>query len=908
MNLPERPALDSISIDSLPDRFHPSEIEGPLNQWWESQGYLKAEDCSTKPPYSIVLPPPNVTGNLHIGHALNSTLQDLVIRFKRMQGFNVLWMPGTDHAGIATQSVVERNLKAEGLHRKTIGREEFVKKVWAWKNQFGNQIVEQLKGLGASCDWDRLTFTLDAGVSRAVRKVFVSLYQKKSIYRGLKLVNWSAPLETAVSDLEVEYKEVTGHLWHIRYPLTDPQSETTHLIIATTRPETLLGDTAICVHPTDERYQAFVGKTVQLPLCDRAVPIIADPYVETSFGSGVVKITPAHDFNDYKIALNHKLPLINILNKDGTLNSSVAAKYQGLSVSKAREAVVKDLESLKLIQKVEPYRHSVGFCSRSGSVIEPLLSEQWFMSVKNLAAPARAVVESGTIIFEPESWTKTYLHWMSIIEDWCISRQLWWGHRIPAWYCQKCDHVTVKEEDPSECEKCGSNLITQDEDVLDTWFSSALWPFSTMGWPKATETLKTFYPTNLLVTGHDIIFFWVARMIMMGLEFVEDVPFRKVLLHGLIRDIQGEKMSKSKDNSIDPLEMIKKYGADALRFTLLSQASTGRDLKFSEHRIEGYRNFMNKIWNAARFSLSAMSDFVAPADGTRALPSKSQLSATSQWMTYRLADVEKKMQRHLESFAFSEAAKTIYLFVWNDFCDWYLEFIKPVIYGNKVEERKTTQLVLAQTLNRIVRLLHPFTPFITESIYQKLPIRNESVMVDEYPSVENDQIWLSIASESAAFEIEAVKEVITAIRNIRGENRVSPAKKIKTILIPEDDHLQKIMSANKGSIQRLAGVDECEIGPNDNYTKCAVQRLRLGDASLTVVVPLEGLVDLIEELNRISKEIGKVQKNLQLLSVRLSNESYLSQAPKEIVEADKARVVELKEKLASLDESRNRLS
>lgn len=631
--------------EQLNDRYNPSEVESKTYQWWESSGFFKAEDKSTKPPFSIILPPPNVTGFLHMGHALDHTIQDLMIRWKRMKGFNALWLPGTDHAGIATQTVVERELKKEGITRHQLGREKFVEKVWEWKHQYGNRITQQMRRLGNSCDWDRLTFTLDEGVSEAVRKVFVSLYKKDWIYRGQRLVNWSGPLETAISDLEVEFKQVKGFLYHISYPLEDGSGS---LTVATTRPETLLGDSAVCVHPDDERYKHLIGKNVLLPLTKRKIKIIADTYVDPTFGSGVVKITPAHDFNDYKIGKTHHLEFINILNKKTELNEN-AGPYQGLKVADARKKVIEDLKAQNLLVKEEPYVNSVGHCSRSGAVVEPFLSEQWFVKTDKLAVPAQRVVESGTIRFEPESWTKTYLHWMNIIEDWCISRQLWWGHRIPAWHCEKCSHITVSETTPAACEKCQNTGLRQDEDVLDTWFSSALWPFSTMGWPKDNETQKTFYPTSTLVTGHDIIFFWVARMIMMGLEFKKDVPFRTVYIHGLIRDSQGRKMSKSLGNSIDPVDMIEKHGADALRFTLLAHLFSGKDLKFSEQRLEGYRNFMNKIWNATRFALSNLQDFEVPKEGIKALPSKANLSLFDQSLISKLQIVEKTVDEALEN-------------------------------------------------------------------------------------------------------------------------------------------------------------------------------------------------------------------------------------------------------------------
>lgn len=888
----------------LSDRYNPKDVEKQIYQWWEKQGYFQAEDVSTKPPFSVILPPPNVTGSLHLGHALDHTVQDVLVRWKRMSGYNTLWLPGTDHAGIATQTVVEKNLKkTEGKTRQDLGREKFVEKVWEWKQQYGNRIIEQMKRLGDSCDWNRHRFTLDEGVSRAVRKVFVDLYNKNAIYRGTRLINWSPSLESAISDLEVEYRETKGNLFHIRYDLEDGSG---HLVIATTRPETLLADSGVAVSPDDERYEDVIGKKVILPISGRKIPIFEDAHVEKEFGTGALKVTPAHDFNDYEIGLRHKLEMINILNKNGTLNEKTG-NYAGLTVKEARKKIVEELEDNGLLLKVEPHTHQVGHCSRSGCVVEPFLSDQWFVKTSDLAEQSKRVVESGTINFEPESWTKTYLHWMSIIQDWCISRQLWWGHRIPAWYCDDCGHVTVSEQDPSHCEKCKSSKIRQDDDVLDTWFSSALWPFSTMGWPEETETLKTFYPTNVLVTGHDIIFFWVARMIMQGLEFMKDVPFRTVYIHGLIRDAEGKKMSKSTGNAEDPLELIDEFGADALRFTLMAQMAAGRDLKFSRQRLEGYRNFMNKIWNAARFALGALDDFKTPAEGEKALPNKRDLSDADRWIVNKLAHCEREVDQALNSYRFSDAANAVYTFVWHELCDWYLEFSKPILYGENSSERQATQLVLAQVLNRAVRLLHPFAPFITEEIYQKLPIKGKALILDDYPTVKSDKEWLSIASEDSALELDIVREVITAIRNIRGENRIKPGVMINVRLAPQDDRGQKILGNNRKYIQALAKVEDLDIGTVDDRNKCAVAPVRIGDVSVDVVVPLEGLVDLEEEIKRLSKNIEKSQREIQSLSKRLNNDSFVKNAPKEVVEQGRAQLEELKSQIASMEESRLRL-
>lgn len=907
-------STNNLANSKMADRYNPQDVEAPIYQWWEKSGYFKSQDQSTKPPFSIILPPPNVTGFLHLGHALDHTIQDLLIRWKRMSGFNTMWLPGTDHAGIATQTVVEKELKKNNQpNRHELGREKFVEKVWEWKHEYGDRIYRQMRRLGDSCDWDRATFTLDEGVSRAVRKVFVNLYKKGSIYKGQKLINWSGPLETAISDLEVEHKQVKGTLYHINYPV-DGTSE--FLTVATTRPETMLGDTALCVHPDDERYKKLIGKTVTIPLINRKIKIIADTYVDKEFGSGVVKITPAHDFNDYKIGQTHKLEFINILNKKCELNENAGA-YQGLKVAEARKKVCEDLKNLGLLVKEEAHTHSVGHCSRSGAVVEPYLSEQWFMKMEDLAVPAKRVVESGTIRFEPESWTKVYLHWMNIIEDWCISRQLWWGHRIPAWHCSACNKHTVSEADPTACEHCGSSHIQQEDDVLDTWFSSALWPFSTMGWPDETthalETQKTFYPTNYLVTGHDIIFFWVARMILMGMEFKKDVPFRTVYIHGLVRDSQGRKMSKSLGNSVDPIDMIEKYGADALRFSFLAHLYSGKDFKFSEQRLEGYRNFMNKVWNAARFVLSNLNDFKVPAEGLKAIPEKTDISVFDQWIISKLAEVEKNVHSHLEHERFSEAATELYQFIWNQFCDWYIEFSKPIMnIQNPTEqqqnEKYATQLTMAHMLNRIVRLLHPFCPFITEAIYENLPLKNSACIIDQYPTVQNDKEFLALGNTKAEFDIDIVKEVVTAIRNIRGENRISPAVKLNVRLGVSTDTVQKTLSANRTALMTLARLETLDIGAEGQLMKCAVAPVSVKEAQVKVIIPLEGLVDFNEELKRIEKTIEKLNKDITLLGNKLSNEKFVQNADEEVVAADRLLLQQSKIQLASLKEALVRFS
>ncbi|MDW8189647.1 MAG: valine--tRNA ligase [Pseudobdellovibrionaceae bacterium] len=887
-----------MSLLNMSDRYQPQEVEASIYRLWEEHQAFKALDVSTKPPFSIILPPPNVTGFLHLGHALNMSIQDCLIRWKKMNGFNVLWLPGTDHAGIATQVVVEKHLQKMGLNREQLGREKFLEKVWEWKRETEDRIYSQLKRLGGALDWSRATFTLDEGVSRAVTKVFVSLYRKGLIYRGLRLVNWSGPLQSAISDLEVEFKEVKGRLYLIKYPLTDSNE---HLIVATTRPETLLGDTAVCVHPKDDRYQRFIGKKVRLPLIGREISVIADESIDPQFGTGVVKVTPAHDFNDYKLGRKYNLDFINILDKMCYLNEN-AGIYRGLSVTEARRRIVHDLKESDLLVKEEPHIHQVGHCSRTGAVIEPLLSEQWFVKMSGLAQPARAVVESGTITLEPEAWIKTYLHWLNNIEDWCISRQLWWGHRIPAWYCQVCSHVYVDERQPGQCEKCGNNSWKQDEDVLDTWFSSALWPFTTLGWPAQTEALKTFYPTSVLVTGHDILFFWVARMIMMGLEFVKDVPFRKVYLHGLVRDDQGTKMSKSLDNSIDPIDVIEKYGADALRFNFLAHIHSGKDFQFSEERVQGYRNFINKLWNAARFVLTRVS--VASFEGIHG----ASLAAFDRWILQRLWEVERDVEQGLEQCRFSDAAHLLYHFVWNDFCDWYIEFSKVNWLEIAPDEKENSQKVMLFVLDRIIALLHPFIPFVTEEIFQKLPYREGQLCIlQNYPTTRLDKELKNFFSSESAFEVELLKAVLHSIRQIRGENRISPAQEIGVKLRVFDEKTQKILGNYRKMLMLLGRISSLEISPEVRAKKAAVSRIVLGNSSVTVAVPLEGLVNIEEEIKRLTKAIEKAEKTLKELERRLSQEAFLKNANPEVVEHDRQQSQVLRVQIQTWTEARERL-
>ncbi len=753
-------------MKELPKAYDFRGIEEKWYRFWEERGYFKPK-LDERPKFCIVIPPPNVTGSLHIGHALNNTLQDILVRYKRMDGYDVLWVPGTDHAGIATQNVVERELAREGKTRHDLGREAFLQRVWEWKERFGNRIIEQLKRLGASCDWSRLRFTMDEGLSRAVREVFVRLWEEGLIYRGDYIINWCPRCHTALADIEVEHKPTSGHLWYIHYPLSDGSRG---VVVATTRPETMLGDTAVAVNPEDERYRNLIGKTLRLPLIGREIPIIADKTVDPEFGTGAVKVTPAHDFADFEMAQRHNLPLVKIMDENGRMTAE-AGPYAGLDRFEARKRVVADLEAQGLLEKVEDYEVMLGHCYRCDCVVEPLLSKQWFIKMKPLAQPAIAAVENGFIRLVPENWNNLYFDWMYKIRDWCISRQIWWGHRIPAWTCKSCGRILVLREDPENCPECGSSELRQEEDVLDTWFSSALWPFSTLGWPEKTEDLRAFYPTSVLVTSFDILFFWVARMIMMGLHFMGEVPFRTVYIHALVRDEKGQKMSKSRGNVIDPVVMIEKYGADALRFTLAALAAQGRDIKLSESRIEGFKHFVNKIWNATRFVLLNLKDYEPVDLSPEALP------LPSRWILSRLQRTIETVRDRLEAYEFDQAALTLYHFFWHEFCDWYVEASKLYL-REEDSRRKETQNVLLRVLDASLRLLHPFMPFVTEELWQALPGTGEALMVASYPRV--DPRFLSPESEKA---MQLLQEVIVAVRNIRADYRLHPTQRIPVVVL-----------------------------------------------------------------------------------------------------------------------------
>jgi valyl-tRNA synthetase len=858
---------------------------------WEENGLFMASVESELTPYSIVIPPPNVTGSLHMGHALNNTLQDICIRYKRMDGFNVLWMPGADHAGIATQNVVEKQLAAEGLSRHDLGREAFIERVWEWTDRYGGLIIHQLKRLGASCDWSRERFTMDEGLSRAVREVFVRLYDEGLIYKGDYIINWCTRCTTALSDLEVDHEEHWGHLYYIRYPLKDQEG---HITVATTRPETLLGDTAVAVNPNDERYRHLIGETCMLPLLQRELRIIADAYVQPEFGTGALKITPAHDPNDFEIGLRHGLERISVMNEGGLMNERAGA-YAGLDRDVCRDVVVKDLRAKGLLERIEPYRHMVGHCQRCRTVIEPALSKQWFVKVKPLAEVAIQAVEEGRTKIVPKKWENDYFVWMQNIRDWCISRQIWWGHRIPAWYCQDCGEITVSREIPARCCDCGGDRLEQDSDVLDTWFSSALWPFSTMGWPEKTRELQVYYPTSLLVTGFDILTFWVARMLMMGLKFMGDVPFREVYIHALVRDIEGRKMSKSLGNVIDPLEMVEEYGADAFRFALAAFAAQGRDIKLSTERIEGYRNFMNKLWNAARFVLMNLDETPPP----RRTPQEGGLSVADRWIWSRLTRVIEEVRQSLDSYRFNEAAGAIYQFLWHEYCDWYLELIKPDLQeAASNEDRKRAQGVMLEILRRVVQLLHPFTPFVTEEIWEAIPGTEGSVMTSAFPLADP-----SFVDPKAEAELKLVQAVVGGIRNLRAELNISPGVQIPVVLIPAENR-GEILRKHAASIQLLARVAALSIDESASRPPQAVYALV---EQVEVQLLLEGIVDLDREERRLARELAALGQELVVATMKLSNRDFLKKAPPEVVDKVRLRAEDLERKRRNLEEGMKRI-
>ena len=860
-------------MNEFPAQYDPKGIEERWAARWVEARAFAAADVSDKPAYSIVIPPPNVTGALHIGHALNNTLQDILIRYKRMDGFNALWLPGTDHAGIATQNVVERQLKAEGTDRRALGREKFNERVWAWKAQSGGTIIRQLKRLGASCDWDRERFTMDEGLSRAVREVFVSLYEQGLIYQGEYMINWCPRCHTALSDLEVEHVEREGHLWHIRYPLADGSG---HVTIATTRPETLLGDTAVAVNPEDERFRALVGAQVKLPETEREIPIIADSYVDMAFGAGALKITPAHDPNDYTIGQRHGLPMIKVIADDGTMSAAAGARYAGLDRSLARKDLVAHLEAQGLLEKVEPHRHAVGTCYRCHTVVEPTVSKQWFVKIAPLAEPAIRAVEEGRIRFVPRQWENLYFDWMRNIRDWCISRQLWWGHRIPVWTCRACGERIVPREDPRACPKCGGADLEQDSDVLDTWFSSQLWPFSTLGWPEKTKALETFYPTSCLVTSFDIIFFWVARMIMAGLKFTGDVPFREVYIHALVRDAEGQKMSKSKGNTVDPLEIMDQYGADALRMALAAFAAQGRDIKLSGDRIEGYRHFANKLWNAARFALMNLKGF----DFATASVARGDLALADRWILSRLQKTVTATRRALDEYRFNEAAGALYQFVWRELCDWYLELAKPRLTGAE-PGGEAARHTLASAMETTLRLLAPLTPFITEELWQRFKPGGEFLVHAPYPKPD-----AGLMDEAAEAEMTVVMETTVAIRNIRGELGVKPSVTLPAVAVTPDGSL---LAAQAPFINKLAN---CELRVSNDHSARPTHAAVAVAAGAEVFVDLAGMVDVAERRAKLEKEMAKAEKEIRFFESKLADERFVQSAPAEVVEKHRAKFEE----------------
>jgi valyl-tRNA synthetase len=872
----------------LPKAYEPKEVEAKWYRFWEEQELFRADEDSKTSAFSIVIPPPNVTGDLHMGHALNNTLQDILCRYKKMQGYNVLWMPGTDHAGIATQNVVERQLAEEGLDRYQLGREKFIDTVWEWRRLYGGKIINQLKRLGASCDWSRERFTMDEGLSEAVRRVFVTLYEEGLIYRGQRITNWCPRCVTALANLEVEAEERAGHLYHIRYPLPSGEDG---LVVVTTRPETMLGDTAVAVHPEDERYRQFVGKKVILPLVNRELLVIADEYVDQEFGTGTLKITPAHDPYDFEIGQRHGLNSLKVMDEHGVMNEE-AGPYKGLDRYACRDKVVSDLQEQSLLLKIEDYQHRVGHCYRCKTIIEPTLSKQWFVAVKPLAEESIAAVRNGNTRIIPSMWEKNYFDWLENIEDWCISRQIWWGHRIPAWYCQDCDEVIVALEEPQQCSRCNSSQLVQDNDVLDTWFSSALWPFSTMGWPEKTKELERFYPTSVLVTAFDILFFWVARMMMMGLHFMREVPFRDVYIHALVRDAEGLKMSKSTGNVIDPLVIMDSYGTDAFRFTLAAFAAQGRDMRLSEERIEGYRHFVNKIWNASRFTLMNLEG--AAVD--KSLPQPHSLA--DRWVLSRLQEIIRQTKGALDSYHFNEVANVLYQFVWHEFCDWYLELIKPVLYGKSEKERLDTQQILMHCLSVILRLLHPLMPFVTEELWNQMPNSDGSIMVAIFPEPEP-----SLVDYLAEEQMAVVMDVTTAIRNIRGEMNIAPAAKVEAMAYGPDN-LVGLLEAHADYIKDLAKVSKLEVRRDGVRPRMAASAVV---QEIELFVPLEGILDFEEESRRLQKEISKLEPELARSKNKLANNGFLTRAPADIVDKERDKVERLSGKLEKLQRQLERL-
>ena len=872
----------------LPKVYEPQEVEGRIYEMWEKNGCFAGHRDPDKKPFTIVMPPPNVTGQLHMGHAMDSTLQDILIRFKRMEGYAALWVPGTDHAGIATQIKVEEELrKNEGLTRYDLGREKFLERVWDWKNKYGNRIVEQQKKLGASCDWDRSRFTMDEGLSKAVRHVFVSLYKKGLIYKGSRIINWCPHCVTALSDAEVEYQDKPGFFWHIRYPIQGEEGR--YVIVATTRPETMLGDTGVAVHPDDERYKDIVGKKCILPLVGREMPIVADEYVDMEFGTGCVKMTPAHDPNDFEVGLRQNLETIRVLDDNGKIVEGYG-KYSGMDRYEARKAIVADLEEQGYLVKVEPHQHNVGTCYRCHSDVEPLISAQWFVKMEPLAKEALRVVNDGEVKFVPDRFSKTYTNWMENVHDWCISRQLWWGHQIPAWTCQDCGHITVSEEDPTECEHCHSKNIVQEEDVLDTWFSSALWPFSTLGWPEETEDFKYFYPTDVLVTGYDIIFFWVARMIFSGCEHTGKPPFHTVFIHGLVRDDKGRKMSKSLGNGIDPLEIANQYGADALRFNLVTGNSPGNDMRFYTERCEAMRNFANKIWNASRFLMMNLT--IEKCE----LPE--HLEMEDKWILSKLNRVIPEVTENMDKYELGVAAQKVYDFIWDDYCDWYIELTKSRLQGEDQQAKENAQKVLCYVLTDILKLLHPFMPFLTEEIWQALPHEGDFLMLQKWPE---HHVELDFPQEEKAMEL--IMDAIGAVRTRRSEMNVPPSKKAHLTVATLE---REVFEAGIPFLKRLAYASDVTVtgmsGAGADNGEDAKGMVTVITHVARISMPMAELVDMEKEKARLEKQLGKDKAELDKLSTKLNNPGFVNKAPANVVEAERERAEKLAAVIAKLEE------
>ena len=872
--------------NNIPKVYDPKSFEKKWYGYWEENKLFHAVVDEEKEPYSIVIPPPNVTGQLHMGHALDNTLQDILIRWRRMQGYNTLWMPGCDHAGIATQAKVEGALREEGTNRYELGREKFLERVWQWKEKFGSRIMSQLRSLGSSLDWDRERFTMDEGCSKAVREVFVSLYEKGLIYQGTRITNWCPDCNTAISDIEVEHETEQGHLWHIRYQVEGEPDK--YVEVATTRPETMFGDTGVAVHPDDERYKDLVGKNVILPVVNRVIPLFADEYVDSAFGTGAVKVTPAHDPNDYEMGLRHNLEQMKVLSNTGKMLEG-AGKYEGMDRYECRKALVKELEEIGALVSIEDHEHAVGHCSRCHSTIEPMISTQWFVKMDTLAKPAADAVRDGRIKFVPERFTKIYCQWLDNIRDWCISRQLWWGHRIPAWYCDDCGETTVSRDDICQCPKCGSKNVRQDEDVLDTWFSSGLWPFETMGWPEETAELKHFYPTATLVTGYDIIFFWVARMVMMGLEFGKDIPFKTVYIHGLVRDSQGRKMSKSLGNGIDPLEMIEEYGADSLRFMLITGNTPGNDMRFYNERVESARNFANKLWNASRFMLMNLEGF-----DKSFVPAAEDYTMADKWILSRFAKTAQGVTENLEKYELGEAGRLIYEFIWSEFCDWYIELSKARLYDKEnVKPRQTAQYVLGYVLERTLRLLHPFMPFITEEIWQHIPHEGKSIMVSQWPA--EDKTIADLIDEASESSMTTIMETIKTIRALRLEVNAAPSKKSEVVLNFTDESLRQVFADNEGYLTVLASAEPVtHMAAGAEKPENAMAGVVNG---VEIFLPLKDLIDVEKETARLNGEMAKLEKEISRLDKKLSNQGFLAKAPADVVAGEKEKLAGYQEKM-----------